>query len=246
MKDSPLPLLCTLLLLLTACASQPSTQATSVPPLDSKRPAPQEEMTIYLADHTAKCPEDASLDCLLYRSDPQGDYEPFQDTIEGLTYVPGFTYELRVLRTVVENPPVDGSLYDWRLIEVIQQAPTAIEVLSGAGSLIGPTWGWVQTTVGEAVFASNGPARYTLQFHENGSYAALLDCNRMSGSYTLEADGTLHLTLGPTTRMGCPPDSQDSVYAGYLENAISLRVLTDGLEIELKDEGGTMSFVSLD
>lgn len=41
--------------------------------------------------------------------------------IEGFTFEPGYTYELRVERTTLGNPPADASMYTYRLIEELSK-----------------------------------------------------------------------------------------------------------------------------
>ncbi|MBA3531204.1 MAG: META domain-containing protein [Ardenticatenales bacterium] len=109
--------------------------------------------------------------------------------------------------------------------------------------LLGPVWGWVQTTTAEGVFASNGPERYTIQLNEDRSYAAQVDCNSMSGTYILSEDGsTIELIPGPMTQMGCPADTLDTNYLGYLGNARSIELAERDMYITLAD-GSVMKFV---
>src|SRR5690606_3244370 len=74
--------------------------------------------------------------------------------------------------------------------------------------LTGTTWQWLETAYSnDSLVTSRDPSRYTLTFNVDGTLTAQVNCNRGSGTYTVDGAS---LTLGPlaTTRMGCPADSQ--------------------------------------
>lgn len=108
----------------------------------------------------------------------------------------------------------------------------------GPPTLIGTTWQWLQTvTPVEAIVAAD-PARYTITFHEDGSYSWRLDCNTGSGDYTV--DGS-RLSLGPgvSTLMACPEGSQDFQFQ-QIANATSYFFLDGDLYVDLSMDSGTM------
>lgn len=45
--------------------------------------------------------------------------------IEGFEYVEGYEYKIKVLITMIENPPMDGHLEDFKLIEIISKKAQA-------------------------------------------------------------------------------------------------------------------------
>jgi heat shock protein HslJ len=115
----------------------------------------------------------------------------------------------------------------------------AEEASEGAGSdgLAGSSWQWMQSTYeGDMVVLANDPSRYTITFNDDGSLAAQLDCNRGRGTYTV--DGS-NLTFGPiaSTRMGCPSDSQDSVFAEDLAAVTSYTFADGNLHLTLSTDG---------
>jgi heat shock protein HslJ len=115
----------------------------------------------------------------------------------------------------------------------------AEEASEGAGSseLAGTSWQWMQSTYeGDMVVLANDPSRYTITFNDDGSLAAQLDCNRGRGTYTV--DGS-NLTFGPiaSTRMGCPSDSQDSVFAEDLAAVTSYTFADGNLHLTLSTDG---------
>ncbi len=108
--------------------------------------------------------------------------------------------------------------------------------------LTGTTWQWIETAYSnDSLVTSSDPSRYTLTFQADGTLTAQVDCNRGSGTYTVDGAS---LTVGPlaTTRMGCPEDSQDATFAQDLA-AVGSYVIEDGrLFLALVMDGGIMEF----
>ena len=111
--------------------------------------------------------------------------------------------------------------------------------------LAGTSWQWQQSVYeDDTVVASSDPSRYTLTFNADGSLNAQLDCNRGRGTFTL--DGA-NLALGPvaSTRMGCPADTQDGIFAQDLEKVVSYAFADGNLHLTLAD-GGVMEFAPVE
>jgi hypothetical protein len=58
----------------------------------------------------------------------------FYDDIEGFDYEEGYTYEIKVKKTEIENPPMDGSSIKYELLEVISKK-SVIGTSSGSSGL---------------------------------------------------------------------------------------------------------------
>ena len=52
-------------------------------------------------------------------------YTYFYDRIIGFDYVPGNRYMLQIVQRKVENPPQDGSSFEYRLIFVLSKTPAS-------------------------------------------------------------------------------------------------------------------------
>jgi heat shock protein HslJ len=78
--------------------------------------------------------------------------------------------------------------------------------------VVGTVWRWEGTTLtdGSRILA-NDPSRYTIQFVSDGTINVKADCNQVKGVYNLKGS-SLTITLGPSTLVACPPDSQAIVY----------------------------------
>jgi heat shock protein HslJ len=112
-----------------------------------------------------------------------------------------------------------------------------------ADPLVDTTWQWVETLYGDDTSVTAvDPARYTLTFLPDGQLSAQVDCNRGMGSYTIDGSS---ISFGPlaTTRMACPPDTQDSVFLKDLAEVNSFVLEGDTLSLAMKLDTGIMTFV---
>lgn len=110
---------------------------------------------------------------------------------------------------------------------------------SDGASLTGRLWQWTESTISEPATIAD-PTRYTITFADDGTYSAKVDCNQASGAFTTTAEGGISIQPGPSTLVGCPPDSQDTVFLGGLLGATSYTVSDTSLV--LTTASGTMTF----
>lgn len=127
----------------------------------------------------------------------------------------------------------------------VEVTPEGIEE-AAMNPLAGTTWQWLRTEYSDdSVVEAADPSRYTLTFNADGSLAARVDCNRGMGSYTAD---DVSLTLGPlaTTRMMCPPDSQDSEFTKHLDGVVSYLIEDGLLHLALRYDTGIMVFAPVE
>lgn len=64
---------------------------------------------------------ESPVECMLVKSDDNPDEwnKLGMNEIEGFTYQKGHEYELRVLRTILGNPPADASAYKYSLVKIL-------------------------------------------------------------------------------------------------------------------------------
>ena len=109
-------------------------------------------------------------------------------------------------------------------------------------TLFGKEWSWVQTLYNnDTIVVPAKPGAFTLTFNKNGMVNAGTDCNRMTGSYSV--DERL-LTIGDlaATRMYCP-DSQENEFAKMLSQVSAFVFTSKGeLVLELKFDSGQILF----
>ncbi len=123
-------------------------------------------------------------------------------------------------------------------------APSAPPPALAADSnrLVGPVWHWQGTRMPDGrMLAAGAPDRYTLSFQGGGRVVLRADCNRGSGAY--EINGNI-MRMGPAalTRMACPDNSQDNVFASALARVASYTISGNELSLTLID-GGVMRFL---
>lgn len=90
----------------------------------------------------------------------------------------------------------------------------------------------------------NHSDRYTLEFMPDSKIHIRADCNRARGRYTLKGN-QLIISIGPMTRAACAPDSIADRYLRNLEATESYWLQDGELSINLRDNLGTMKFVSI-
>lgn len=107
--------------------------------------------------------------------------------------------------------------------------------------VVGKTWQWVSTVTPVDKITVADPARYTILLQTDSKAQVRFDCNRGGGGYTI-ADG--QFSFGPlmSTRMACPPDSQDALFMRDLQRVSSFFLHNGDLYLELPYDSGTMRF----
>ncbi|MGL5336918.1 MAG: DUF4377 domain-containing protein [Enterovibrio sp.] len=76
-------------------------------------------------DQLVTCVGIAQMQCMQVREVATEPWQYFYQEIEGFTFEPGFSYQIEVSKTKVENPPADGSSLRYKLVRVIDKQKTA-------------------------------------------------------------------------------------------------------------------------
>ena len=113
---------------------------------------------------------------------------------------------------------------------------------TAAPSLVGTTWQWTESMTPNTATAVGDPTRYAVTFNEDGTLAITADCNSVGGAYVAGEDGTLSLTLGASTLMACPEDSQDAEFLAGLASAATYSFDGDALIIGQAADAGSLYF----
>lgn len=110
-----------------------------------------------------------------------------------------------------------------------------------AAEILDINWEWVSTVTPVERVDAQKPENYTLRLQAGGTAVMQFDCNRGSGGYELSGN---QISFGPmiSTRMACPPESQDFVYMSQLEKITSYFVQDGNLFLEMPYDSGTMRF----
>lgn len=109
-------------------------------------------------------------------------------------------------------------------------------------TLQGVVWEWQQFRGGDdSIREPDDPERYTIEFLADGDLAIRADCNRGRGTYTVDRP-RIDMTVGPTTRALCPPESQSDAFLKDID-AFSSFVFRDGnLYFALPIDSGISEF----
>jgi len=127
------------------------------------------------------------------------------------------------------------------------QVPAAETPSSGAGmpapsALSQGTWQWLRSEYSDdSTVAVGEPEKYTVQFGPDGRVNVQADCNRGSGSYTVNGS-LLSLSEIALTRVACPPGSQDAVFLRDLAGVVTFVFDGPNLVLNLKLDAGNMVF----
>ena len=134
----------------------------------------------------------------------------------------------------------------WAIAEFIDATNTedvpVVAAPSASLGLTGIPWEWVSTTSGAGVATVNDPSRYIVLFNEDGTANIKADCNNVLGNYTTNGSN-ISITLGPSTMVACPSDSQDQQFLNQLSNAAIYFIDGGNLYMDLPADSGTMRFI---
>jgi heat shock protein HslJ len=124
------------------------------------------------------------------------------------------------------------------------EEPTAA-AQSPAEGLIGKAWELTAITEKVPAFQGVLPAedagKYTIEFMDDGTYAAKADCNQLAGTYTATAAGEMTINPGASTMAYCGEGSLADLYVIGLTNTQSYAIADGLLTLTLAD-GGTLQF----
>ena len=148
----------------------------------------------------------------------------------------------RVLNTYALN----GDKLDQATTQVVgnveQAAPSATTAAGASGKLTGVVWKWTKSLYNDGKTVTPvDPNRYLVEFLADGTLSITADCNRVGGTYKTEGNH-LTITLGPSTLVACPPDSQAPEFTQQLGEVASYLFNGDNLVLEFKLDSGSMTF----
>jgi heat shock protein HslJ len=121
-------------------------------------------------------------------------------------------------------------------------AASEIDVDPAQMTLNGKEWSWIRTVYNnDKIVTPAKPGVFTLTFKSNSTVNAATDCNRMTGSYSIDGR-LLSFSKLAATRMYCP-DSQEGEFADMLSQVAAFLFTSKGeLVLELKLDSGQMLF----
>lgn len=103
----------------------------------------------------------------------------------------------------------------------------------------GTPWLWTASTIAGAEVIPD-PSKYTITLSTDGTFSAQVDCNQVSGQFTVTDYGHVHITPGPSTLAACPEPSLAGIFLAGLSGATQYEIAADGLVLTGPD--GAMTF----
>jgi heat shock protein HslJ len=104
----------------------------------------------------------------------------------------------------------------------------------------GTPWLWTASDFDGAEVIPD-PTKYTITLSTDGTFTARVDCNQVSGTFTVTDYGDVKITPGPSTRAACPEPSLADVFLEGLSSATKYEMAADGLVLTGPDGGMTFS-----
>lgn len=126
---------------------------------------------------------------------------------------------------------------------VVATFAAATSAASSASSLVGSVWRWIASYYSnETATVVDDPAKYTLEFGEDGRVRVVADCNTLAGTYQA-TNGQLKLELNATTLAVCGEASLAGKFVQELD-AVATYVMPDAasLVLNMKYDTGDMHF----
>jgi heat shock protein HslJ/uncharacterized lipoprotein YbaY len=124
------------------------------------------------------------------------------------------------------------------------EEPTATPTPAPA-TITGILWQWqeFQDSAEQNNITVESPENYTIVFNEDGTYNGQVDCNRVTGSYTLDGS-SLTIEPGASTLAFCGEESLDVQYLMFLESVVSFVMDGENLVLNLTADAGNMVFIN--
>jgi heat shock protein HslJ len=197
-------------------------------------PQINEAVTVFVAPELADCVGVGPQKCMQVKFNSEEEWTFFYDQIEGFTYEEGFSYELLVTVSEVENPPADGSSLRYTLVDVVSKIEADAE--AATSDLDGTKW--VVTGIQEeGAMTSNEIDETITASFEGGNMFGVSGCNNYSTTYSADS-GSLELGVAATTMMACPDEimQRERTFLLALESITSYTM--DGDTLELLDADG--------
>jgi heat shock protein HslJ len=103
----------------------------------------------------------------------------------------------------------------------------------------GTQWFWTSSTIAGADVIPD-PTKYNITFASDGTFSATVDCNQVSGQFTITQTGEVDITPGPSTRAACPEPSLADVFLAGLTATTQAEIAANTLV--LTSPNGAMTF----
>ena len=200
---------------------------------DSK--IPQEYKALYVASYKKDCEGVAKQSCYLVKDNPEDEWELFYSEIEGFEYQAGKDYTLTIEVIPVENPPADGSMFEYKLVSIDKT-----EVPDYIASGLYDIWGLIRLN-GKDVNVSEQIDTPMIELNTlEKTLSGSNGCNKINSSFEYNTEAKSFKVNFPIamTKRGCPENTIEPEFLktlelvdGYSKKGVTLFLLADGKEV---------------
>ena len=108
---------------------------------------------------------------------------------------------------------------------------------TAGGDITGPTWHLTSITTDQRqeIVPAAAVASYTITFNDDGTWEGQADCNQISGTYTIEGEAILTITLGPSTMAACGEASLSDRYVEALATTTTYSIAENQMTLTTGD-----------
>lgn len=188
--------------------------------------------TLYVADYKKDCEGVGQQSCYLVKDNPEDEWRLFYSEIEGFEYEAGKVYTLTVEIIPIENPPADGSMFEYKLVS-IDRTDVPEYLLSGLYDI----WGLVSVN-GNVVDLKKQISSPMIEIStREKALVGSTGCNQFNSTFEYNMEDHSFSVFFPIamTKRGCPENAveQDFLDAlervnGYSIKGTTLFLLVDG------------------
>jgi heat shock protein HslJ len=210
-------------------------KVVSAEEMDDNRDIPHEYKTLYVASYKQDCEGVAIQSCYLVKENLADEWELFYSEIEGFEYQAGKDYTLTIEVISIENPPADGSMYNYKLVS-IDQTDVPDYITSGLYDI----WGLLRLN-GKEVNLKEEPTTPMIELNTlEKTLSGSTGCNQMHSSFEYNTKVKSFRVNFPMamTKRGCPVNVIEPEFLktlemvdGYSKKGTTLFLLSGGKQV---------------
>jgi heat shock protein HslJ len=194
---------------------------------------PFETKTLYVASYKKECESVGKQTCYLIKENPEDEWMLFHSEIEGFEYEAGKIYTLTVEIIPIENPPADGSIFEYKLVS-IDRTDIPDYLLSGLYDI----WGLVSLN-GIKVDLKTQVSTPMIEINtREKALVGSTGCNQFNSTFEYSMEDYSFSVLFPIamTKRGCPENSIEPDFLNTLEMVDGYKIKAPALFLLVDDE----------
>jgi heat shock protein HslJ len=171
--------------------------------------------------------------CLQVKQNTEDPWKLYEGEVMGLSFEPGYIYELEVQANAENEPDFSGPDIQWVMYRLVNKVP-ATEINLADKDLLGRTWSLQQFGDPQKLTVVLTDTVPTLIFQSNGQATGTTGCNQFTSSYQ-HTDDWIRFDALSSTKTMCPqpPGSteQEQMIFTILQQAERIELTGDKLQI---------------